>query len=178
MGYTHRWNSYTELKACRCFLIQLLVNSRFPALTHELHQRASTLTLMGSLTHMTDLCAGGARSKPVAKDQERTLASSESQTSSCSPPVMTRCVKYSTGTWHFFSDALGYAFNAWRASLPSLTYKLWKVAIQTFSAFSEPPLEHGWFYIYSVTGTGTRPIHTTSHLKTERQKRPPILLPF
>ena len=94
------------------------------------------------------------------------------------PLVMTRWVMYSTGTWHFFSDALRYAFNAWRASLPSLTYKLWKVAIQTFSVFSEPPLEHGWFYIYSVSGTGTRPIHTISHLKTERQKRPPILLPF
>lgn len=85
MAYTHKWNSYTELKACRCFLIQLWVNSRFPGFSHELHRRAFALTRTGSLTRTTDLCAGGARSMPVGKTGTHT-GFFQVQTSSCSLP--------------------------------------------------------------------------------------------
>lgn len=113
-------------------------------LTHELHQRSATLTLRGLwYTWQTSVLEMQGQCRWKTTRKRHSLLQSHKHPSA-GPLVMTWCVKYATGT-RLFVDALKYMFDAWRASLPSLTYILWKVSVHTFSDLSEPLLNSGSF---------------------------------
>lgn len=82
-------------------LIQLLINPKFPVLTHELHQRSATLTFLG-LWHTgqaTVLEVQGQCHQKITRKTRWLLQSHKHP--SAGPLVMTWPVKYSSGTWHF-----------------------------------------------------------------------------